>query len=140
MLLMCAFLAASYTDLTRHEIPLWLFPGTLLIHICVGLAAMRPPGMGSLLGAAAMALPCAILCMAGSLGGGDLIMFTAAGFIIGIWRLAYYGVALSVSVAITAAIYAARLMIRFHKIPEGTEFPFAPAAAAAYALMLAFWK
>lgn len=83
ILMMSALALASYTDVKRMEIPVWLFPLTVTVSVIYMVYSGNAPGFGNWLGLVCMAIPLGILCFAGKLGGGDLIMFAAIGFLIG---------------------------------------------------------
>ena len=76
-----------------------------------------------------MFIPFLILCVMDKMGGGDLIMFSTIGFILGIEEL--YPYMISLSVISTAFFITKKEAIR-------EEIPIAPFAAAAYFLYLSY--
>ena len=129
VLIAAALAVASYTDLKRMEIPLWLFPSTVLIFAATALASGGEIGVMNWAGLACMAIPFLIMTIAGKMGGGDLIMFSALGFIMGLDEMIPYWVALTIVGTAAAAATG------FGK----KEIPIAPIAGVSYVVYF-IWR
>ena len=123
ILLGLGFLISTYTDLKRREIPLWVFPSVFVIRLL-----MKPaPAMTNWLGMAIMGVTFLILCLSGKMGGGDLIMFSVSGFILGIDNLTGYVICMTISFCVSYIIW---------KYKMKDWIPAAPIAASGFFLLL----
>lgn len=128
-ILFIALLIATFTDLEKRTIPIWLFPSALAVCMLSDILCGNMPGATNLLGFAAMLLTSFYGCMKGHMGGGDLIMFSVLGFVMGIYAL----------IPFTIFMWFVELSIRFIKWvrkQECRELPLAPLALAAYTMYL----
>ena len=128
-LIATALAVATRTDLKRMEIPLWLFPSTVLIYVAATLSLGGEIGVMNWTGLVCMAVPFLIMTLIGKMGGGDLIMFSALGFMMGLDEMIPYWIAL------TAVGTAAAAVSGFGK----KEIPIAPIAGAAYVVYF-IWR
>ena len=84
IILLIALIVASITDLKKHEIPTWVFPGSL--YLCIFYIAILNEKyfqMDNLIGYLCAAIPVLIACLLDKMGGADLIMFSTIGLILG---------------------------------------------------------
>lgn len=128
IVLIPAFLYASYTDLKRREIPLWCFPACVLLFCLSEIILGTEKILFHIYGMLCMLIPTLIVSIFGSLGGGDIIMFSCIGFILGPYDLAFYVYSL-IFTCVAAFLY-------FH---GEKEIPLAPSAGAAY-LIYSLWR
>ena len=127
VILLAAFAIASYVDIRKKEIPLWTFPSAVVAYLIAAFATGSPPNVMNFVGLACMGIPFLLLSLLGVMGGGDFIMFSAAGFILGAEELIPYGICLSV-VGI-AAFVVARIV---KGVDARDEIPIAPIAGLSY--------
>lgn len=127
VVLLVAFAIASYVDFRTKEIPLWTFPSTVAVFLVVSFATGNPPNVMNFAGFACMGIPFLLLSLFGVMGGGDFIMFSAVGFILGLEELIPYGVCLSV-VGIATFVVAKII----GKVGVKDEIPIAPIAGLSY--------
>lgn len=141
------FAIASYTDIKRKEIPIRLFPSLLVFHL---LLFHDEIGIENWLGLGATALVFLAMAIAGKIGGGDVIMFSVLGFILGLSQFASYMVVLT----IVSLIMIPWLLLMNKKKRERTlqgddrpqergrpleaEFPVAPIAGTSFCVWLIF--
>lgn len=123
---------ASCTDLKSREIPLWLFPSAVVVFIAVSVFLKTPPNVFNYVGLAGTFVPFFITALMGVMGGGDLIMFSALGFILGAEELIPYGICMT---AVATALF---IIMKVRKQKQ-TEMPIAPIAFVSYAGYL-MWK
>lgn len=107
-----AYLIASYTDIKRREIPIWVFPSAVCLGTGIGYFTGNMPGLENVLGAVSIFVPALVLCLAGKMGGGDLIMFTATGFALGLTGVIVYAIVLMVSALLLLALAAVRISVK----------------------------
>lgn len=138
LVLLTAMAIAAVTDAVSGEIPVWLFPGALAITVIWWVLSGIPAiSTNRVLGAAALFIPVLVLCLAGKMGGGDLIMFTVTGFLLGFYLLPAYmfwfGCAALIQVACMKVLHLLR-----HKTGHimDAEVPIAPIAAGAYIILI----
>lgn len=127
LILLISLLIASYTDLKTKTIPLWLFPFTAVID-CGMLLYSGQFEFWNMTGFACMMLPTFILAMTGNFGGGDILMFSVIGAILGEYIFQY---ALILAVVSTVFFIITRL--------KNKEYPIAPFALISYIIFL-FWR
>lgn len=96
--MLLALFYASYTDSKTFTIPVWLFPTTLCFYFFI----IHPDSehlSGMLIG-----IPVFLLCLAGKMGGGDLLMFLTVGYVIGIYDLIPFAIFMNVTGTINYVI------------------------------------
>ncbi len=137
LILLVAFGIATATDIVSGEIPIWLFPGALALSLLWFLYSGNLPGYDNFIGAAALFMPILVLCLAGKMGGGDLIMFSVIGFILGLYELPAYMFWIGfVSLVVVVFVKGIHLMQHKKGRVMDKEMPIAPIAMAAYVLFM----
>lgn len=129
IILFAGFCIATYTDLKRREIPISLFPTCIVAYIVYAAVTGITDWENHFLGAVIMFFPFLAGCLAGKMGGGDLIMLTAAGFILGFPTLTIYILCLG----ITGTVLSIFLLVT-HK--QTDSVPYAPLAFISYLIYL----
>lgn len=127
IILLIALIVASITDLKKHEIPTWVFPGSL--YLCIFYIAILNEKyfqMDNLIGYLCAAIPVLIACLLDKMGGADLIMFSTIGLILGTQDMLPYVLCLMICGVVVV------LLIKDKK----KEIAIAPIAGAAYILFL----
>lgn len=127
VLLFISLCIASYTDVRTRTIPVWLFPSVMVIGSGV-LLYMGQFGFWNLIGLACMMLPTFTLAMTGNFGGGDVLMLSTIGLMLG-EDVAEYVVVLA---TISTGFF---LLTKLRK----KEYPIAPFALVSYIIFL-FWR
>lgn len=127
--LLIAFVIASYVDLKKMEIPLWDFPSAAAVYIAAVFISGNKPDIYHVLGFLAPFVVMIVASIAGNIGGGDIIMFSCTGFILGLEELVPYMVFLTVCGIVLLAIFKFR----------NRMIPIAPLAGTAYILYLV-WR
>lgn len=83
IILIPSLLLASYTDIRKREIPLGLFPSAVAIYCVISALMGTRINVDHLLSCLFVTFPLFLLCLAGKMGGGDLIMMACIAFILG---------------------------------------------------------
>jgi len=132
-----AFLIASITDIKRHEIPLWDFPALFVLYIVFFHKELSYLNWSTL---GIMAAAFFFLAVFGKIGGGDIIMFSVIGFIIGLYGIISYLIILfciSCVVFMTVPfIWKKKNGAEWKGPVKGHEFPIAPMAGASFGIWL----
>lgn len=126
VLLFISLCIASYTDVRTRTIPVWLFPSVMVIGSGV-LLYMGQFGFWNLIGLACMMLPTFTLAMTGNFGGGDVLMLSTIGLMLGEDVAEYVVVLATIS---TVFFIITRI--------KNKEYPIAPFALVSYIIFL-FW-
>lgn len=121
-----AHIIASYTDIKRMEIPLWVFPSSLVVFI---IEHHHEIDIFNVYGMLIIGIPMFLVSLFGKMGGGDVIMFSVVGFIIGFFYILPYTFIL----AVVGTCYFA--LLKFQK----NECPIAPIAMVAYFIFM-IWR
>ena len=127
IILLIALIVASITDLKKHEIPTWVFPGSL--YLCIFYIAILNEKyfqMDNLIGYLCAAIPVLIACLLDKMGGADLIMFSTIGLILATQDMLPYVLCLMICGVVVV------LLIKDKK----KEIAIDPIAGAAYILFL----
>lgn len=127
VLLFISLCIASYTDVRTRTIPVWLFPSVMVIGSGV-LLYMGQFGFWNLIGLACMMLPTFTLAMTGNFGGGDVLMLSTIGLMLGEDVAKYVVVLATIS---TVFFIITRI--------KNKEYPIAPFALVSYIIFL-FWR
>ena len=127
VLLVISLCIASYTDVRTRTIPVWLFPSVMVIGSGV-LLYMGQFGFWNLIGLACMMLPTFTLAMTGNFGGGDVLMLSTIGLMLGEDVAEYVVVLATIS---TVFFIITRI--------KNKEYPIAPFALVSYIIFL-FWR
>ena len=125
-ILLVSLLVAAYTDYKTRTIPIWLFPLTVLLYSIQVVWTGGYIGTENILGFLCMFLPTLLLSINGKMGGGDVLMLSAIGFLLG-YKLTVYVFIVSV----ISTLYFI-IILKFKK----KECPLAPFALVAYILFL----
>lgn len=125
ILAIIAFLIASYTDIKNRQIPLLVFPSLLVCDI-IYILYTKEPWLNHIVGMLITFLPSLLLTFLGGLGGGDLIMLTVTGFIVGSYNIWYY--------IITVCVTGFFLLLLPKKITR--EIPIAPLMCIGYIIFV----
>lgn len=127
LILLISLLIADYSDLKTRTVPLWLFPITAVV--CCGiLIYFKQFGFWNMTGLVCMMLPTFILAMTGNFGGGDILMFSAIGIILGEHIVQYV---LILAIVSTAFFLMTKL--------KNKEYPIAPFTLVSYIIFLV-WR
>lgn len=124
-LIFVGLLIASYTDLRYREIPLWIFPGIAGIYIINVMAQRVSFTTANIVGMVIMFFPTFVLCLFGKMGGGDVIMLSVIGLVLGVYQLLNFACCLGVAGTI--------LLL---KTGCNKRVPIAPLVLGAYVLYL----
>ncbi|WP_368191145.1 prepilin peptidase [Blautia sp. 1033sp1_1033st1_G9_1033SCRN_220408] len=127
VLLFASLCIASYTDVKTRTIPVWLFPSVMVIGSGI-LLYMEQFGYWNLIGLACMLIPTFALATTGNFGGGDVLMLSAIGLMLGEDVVGYVVVLATIS---TGFFLLTKLRKR--------EYPIAPFALVSYLIFLV-WK
>lgn len=127
VLLFASLCIASYTDVKTRTIPVWLFPSVMVIGSGI-LLYMEQFGYWNLIGLACMLIPTFALATTGNFGGGDVLMLSAIGLMLGEDVVGYVVVLATIS---TEFFLLTKLRKR--------EYPIAPFALVSYLIFLV-WK
>lgn len=127
VLLFISLCIASYTDVRTRTISVWLFPSVMVIGSGI-LLYMGQFGYWNLIGLACMLIPTFVLATTGNLGGGDVLMLSAIGLMLGEDVVGYVVVLATISTGFF-------LLTKLRK----KEYPIAPFALVSYIIFL-FWR
>lgn len=127
VLLFASLCIASYTDIKTRTIPVWLFPSVMVIGSGV-LLYRGQFGHWNLIGLVCMLMPTFTLAMTGNFGGGDVLMLSSIGLMLGENVVKY----VLVLAAISTVFF---LLTKLRK----KEYPIAPFALVSYLVFLV-WK
>lgn len=134
LLFLTALASASVVDCRRRTIP----DSLCLLTAAAGLISFSPAQFFGVL--AALPLLIAALIQPECMGGGDIKLTAAAGFVLGFWR-GFWGLALGLLLAV---LYFCIIRL-FHKIfrrphaPTGrTPLPFGPFLSIGFAVLYCF--
>lgn len=126
VLLFISLCIASYTDVRTRTIPVWLFPSVMVIGSGVMLY-MGQFGFWNMIGLACMLIPTLVLATTGNFGGGDVLMLSTIGLMLGEDVAEYVVVLATIS---TVFFIITRI--------KNKEYPIAPFALVSYIIFL-FW-
>ena len=126
VLLFISLCIASYTDVRTRTIPVWLFPSVMVIG-SGGMLYMGQFGFWNMIGLACMLIPTLVLATTGNFGGGDVLMLSTIGLMLGEDVAEYVGVLATIS---TVFFIITRI--------KNKEYPIAPFALVSYIIFL-FW-
>lgn len=127
VLLFASLCIASYTDVKTRTIPVWLFPSVMVIGSGI-LLYMEQFGYWNPIGLACMLIPTFVLATTGNFGGGDVLMLSAIGLMLGEDVVGYVVVLATISTGFF-------LLTKLRK----KEYPIAPFALVSYIIFL-FWR
>lgn len=123
--LTAVLLHASVSDVRRHEVDDWVWIVTALLGL-VGIRLTDLPSM--ILGAAAILaieVPLAVIQKEKAIGGADIKLSAAAGFLLGIRRGLYAQI-----IGLTLAVLLVPVIRKIRHTPKDTAFPLVPFLAA----------
>lgn len=126
VLLFISLCIASYTDVRTRTIPVWLFPSVMVIG-SGGMLYMGQFGFWNMIGLACMLIPTLVLATTGNFGGGDVLMLSTIGLMLGEDVAEYVVVLATIS---TVFFIITRI--------KNKEYPIAPFALVSYIIFL-FW-
>ena len=126
VLLFISLCIASYTDVRTRTIPVWLFPSVMVIG-SGGMLYMGQFGFWNMIGLACMLIPTLVLATTGNFGGGDVLMLSTIGLMLGEDVAEYVVVLTTIS---TVFFIITRI--------KNKEYPIAPFALVSYIIFL-FW-
>ena len=126
VLLCISLCIASYTDVRTRTIPVWLFPSVMVIG-SGGMLYMGQFGFWNMIGLACMLIPTLVLATTGNFGGGDVLMLSTIGLMLGEDVAEYVVVLATIS---TVFFIITRI--------KNKEYPIAPFALVSYIIFL-FW-
>ena len=126
VLLFISLCIASYTDVRTRTIPVWLFPSVMVIG-SGGMLYMGQFGFWNMIGLACMLIPTLVLATTGNFGGGDVLMLSTIGLMLGEDDAEYVVVLATIS---TVFFIITRI--------KNKEYPIAPFALVSYIIFL-FW-
>lgn len=126
VLLFISLCIASYTDVRTRTIPVWLFPSVMVIG-SGGMLYMGQFGFWNMIGLACMLIPTLVLATTGNFGGGDVLMLSTIGLMLGEDVTEYVVVLATIS---TVFFIITRI--------KNKEYPIAPFALVSYIIFL-FW-
>ena len=121
MILFAALIYAAYTDLKRREIEIWLFPSVIMAYLLLFLHNDEPLPV-HIIGGLLMGLPSLFAAMLNKLGGGDVLLYGAVGFVLGLTEA---GVLFSVIVLAQFSFAVIFVQIAKVEIPKEKEVPMA---------------
>lgn len=127
VLLFASLCIASYTDVKTKTIPVWLFPSVMVIG-SGGLLYIGQFGIWNMIGLVCMLFPTFVLATTGNFGGGDVLMLSAIGLMLGEDVAGYVVVLATISTGFF-------LLTKLRK----KEYPIAPFALVSYLIFLV-WK
>ena len=128
MILFAALIYAAYTDLKRREIEIWLFPSVIMAYLLLFLHNDEPLPV-HIIGGLLMGLPSLFAAMLNKLGGGDVLLYGAVGFVLGLTEA---GVLFSVIVLAQFSFAVIFVQIAKVEIPNEKEVPMAPLILVSY--------
>ena len=96
VLLFISLCIASYMDVRTRTIPVWLFPSVMVIGSGI-LLYMGQFGYWNLIGLACMLIPTFVLATTGNFGGGDVLMLSSIGLMLGEGVVGYVVVLATIS-------------------------------------------
>ena len=128
MILFAALIYAAYTDLKRREIEIWPFPSVIMAYLLLFLHNDEPLPV-HIIGGLLMGLPSLFAAMLNKLGGGDVLLYGAVGFVLGLT-----GAGVLFSVIVLAQFSFAVIFVQIAKveIPKEKEVPMAPLILVSY--------
>lgn len=128
MILFAALIYAAYTDLKRREIEIWLFPSVIMAYLLLFLHNDEPLPV-HIIGGLLMGLTSLFAAMLNKLGGGDVLLYGAVGFVLGLTEA---GVLFSVIVLAQFSFAVIFVQVAKVEIPKEKEFPMAPLILVSY--------
>lgn len=120
--MLIALLYASYTDIKREEIPLWLFPSVSVLHTLIFYKSIV--WKWSIIGLLIGVLSFTFLAVFFNGGGGDIIMMGTLGFVIGPKNFMYITIISSI------------LCLCFYILKKVKKAPYVPFVALSYVFFL----
>lgn len=123
-ILFLGYLIASYTDTKSRIIPIWLFPSVLVVSILE-----HRMNFSSMAGFFIMFIASMCSCLRGDMAGGDLLMFSVTGWVLGIRGLIPFTIILS-----TIGLILQFFSQEIHR--EKKLIPLAPLGLIAYTIFL----
>ncbi len=140
-ILTLALAYAAFTDTQRMEIPVFLFPvscGAIGICKLFLYGTSDFPISDVLLGMAVLAVPFIIGAFFNVCGGGDILMFAAVGFTIGLSNMFWYAAAMIISGLVICLYYIMKRIIKTHKLKGMLKMhiPMAPIALTAFVIFV----
>ena len=128
MILFAALIYAAYTDLKRREIEIWLFPSVIMAYLLLFLHNDEPLPV-HIIGGLLMGLPSLFAAMLNKLGGGDVLLYGAVGFVLGLTEA---GVLFSVIVLAQFSFAVIFVQVAKVEISKEKEVPMAPLILVSY--------
>lgn len=125
-ILLPPLLIAACTDIKDRTIPIWLFPSTLIAYIICCVFTGQPMGYTNIIGFIVMGTASLTGCVAGFMGGGDVIMLAVIGYIFGINKIIPFTVLMMLTGFIVFAV----------KKFKDVEIPVAPLVLIAFIVYL----
>lgn len=119
---------AAWSDIKCRTIPLWLFPSAIACFVFYCLVSGIPFTVWNPAGLFCAFIPAFILGMTGMLGGADIIMFSALGFLLGKNLIIYV-----ISLAVISTLFF--IVTGF----KNRTYPIAPFALTAFIVFL-IWR
>jgi leader peptidase (prepilin peptidase)/N-methyltransferase len=116
--MLIALIMATFTDIKRREIPIWIFPTLSVLFIILNFSQMN--WKESFVGFSLAFLSFLFLAIFFEGGGGDIIMMSCMGFILGIKNITYI------------IIFSSMLCILYYFITKKNDSPYAPFALGGY--------
>lgn len=132
IIFLIALCCATYTDIKKREIPIWLFPTAGILSIPFFLKHIT---LWDILGAACVFLLFVLLSVKTGTGGGDIIMMTVISFVFGVSFTMRICLLLAILVAVAFFIY---YLVAKKKPQKEDNFPMAPFVLAAFVLSIIF--
>ena len=126
LILFISLLVAAYTDYRSRTIPVWLFPLTAVLFAMQTIWKDGSIAFGNILSLFCMFIPTFTLGIVGKMGGGDILMFSVIGFLLGYDLIIYIFILSGISTIYYFLILKSK----------NVECPLAPFALVSYVIYL----